>query len=155
MADVFNDRNTCGKRKFADYIKISLSGFAMGVANVIPGVSGGTMAFLLGIYEELIESIRRLASFETFKDIFTFRIKKLYDTLPWKFLLALAIGVAAALMSCSKLFTYLVTEQPVPTFSFFFGLVAASVPAVLKKVKRWSYSRIVMLALGAVIAYLV
>lgn len=143
------------QRSVYDYVKVSLSGFAMGVANVIPGVSGGTMAFLLGIYEELIESIRQIASVETAKDVFTFKIKKLFETLPWKFLLALAVGVGAALLSCSKLFTYLVTEQPVPTFAFFFGLVAASVPAVLKKVKKWSVSRVVMLIIGALIAYLV
>jgi putative membrane protein len=154
MAEALNNNNL-NNRKFGDYIKIAFSGFAMGVANVIPGVSGGTMAFLLGIYEELIESIRKLASIETFKDIFTFKIKKLFDTLPWRFLLALAIGVGIALVSCSKLFTYLVVEHPVLTFSFFFGLVAASVLAVLKKVKKWSSSRIVMLIIGAVIAYFV
>ncbi len=143
------------KRSVYDYIKVSLSGFAMGVANVIPGVSGGTMAFLLGIYEELIESIRQIASVETVKDVFSFKIKKLLETVPWKFLLALAIGVGIALLSCSKLFTYLVVEQPVPTFAFFFGLVAASVLAVLKKVKKWSISRIIMLIVGALVAYLV
>ena len=143
------------ERSIYDYVKVSLSGFAMGVANVIPGVSGGTMAFLLGIYEELIESIRQIASVETVKDVFTFKVKKLLETVPWKFLLALAVGVGIALLSCSKLFTYLVTEQPVPTFAFFFGLVAASVFAVLKKVKKWSVSRIIMLIIGALVAYLV
>ena len=143
------------ERSIYDYVKVSLSGFAMGVANVIPGVSGGTMAFLLGIYEELIESIRQIASVETFKDVFTFKVKKLLETVPWKFLLALAVGVGIALLSCSKLFTYLVTEQPVPTFAFFFGLVAASVFAVLKKVKKWGVSRIIMLIIGALVAYLV
>lgn len=143
------------ERSIYDYVKVSLSGFAMGVANVIPGVSGGTMAFLLGIYEELIESIRQIASVETVKDVFTFKVKKLLETVPWKFLLALAVGVGIALLSCSKLFTYLVTEQPVPTFAFFFGLVAASVFAVLKKVKKWGVSRIIMLIIGALVAYLV
>jgi len=143
------------KRSIVDYVKVSLSGFAMGVANVIPGVSGGTMAFLLGIYEELIESIRKFASIETIKDICTFKIKKLLEILPWKFLLALAAGVGIALLLCSKLFTYLVADHAILTFSFFFGLVAASVFAVLKKVKKWSTSRIVMLIIGAVIAYLV
>ena len=143
------------KRSIVDYVKLSLSGFAMGVANVIPGVSGGTMAFLLGIYEELIESIRKIASVETIKDIFTFKIKKLFETLPWKFLLALGIGVLIALGSCAKLFTYLVTEHTVLTFAFFFGLVAASVFAVLKKVKKWSFSRYVMFLLGGVAAFLI
>ena len=146
--------NNINKRSLTDYVKLSLSGFAIGVANIIPGVSGGTMAFLLGIYEELIDSIRQVASVETIKDIFTLKIKKLLDILPWKFLLALAIGIGLALGSCSKLFTYLVVEQPVPTFAFFLGLVAASVIAVLKKVKKWSISRIIMLVIGAIVAYL-
>jgi putative membrane protein len=143
------------KRSIVDYVKISLSGFAMGVANVIPGVSGGTMAFLLGIYEELIESIRKFACIETIKDIFTFKIKKLLDTLPWKFLLALGVGVLIALGSCAKLFTYLVTEHTVLTFAFFFGLVAASVFAVLKKVKKWNFSRYVMFVIGIAAAFLI
>ena len=143
------------KRSIIDYIKVSLSGFAMGVANVIPGVSGGTMAFLLGIYEELIEAIRKVASIETIKDIFTFKVKKLFETLPWKFLLALGIGVLVALGSCAKLFTYLVTDHATLTFAFFFGLVAASVFAVLKKVKKWSFSRYLMFILGGVAAFLI
>ena len=143
------------KRSIVDYVKISLSGFAMGVANVIPGVSGGTMAFLLGIYEELIEAIRKIASVETIKDVFTFKIKKLLETIPWKFLLALGIGVVIALGSCAKLFTYLVTEHAALTFAFFFGLVAASVFAVLKKVKKWSFSRYIMFVIGIAAAYLI
>ncbi|MFA6713733.1 MAG: DUF368 domain-containing protein [Victivallales bacterium] len=143
------------KRTPVDYIKLALSGFAMGVANVIPGVSGGTMAFLLGIYEELIGAIRKIASWETIRDVFTFKIKKLYDTLPWKFLAALGAGVLIAILSCARLFTYLVTEHATLTFAFFFGLVAASVFVVLKKVKKWSVSRIIMLAVGAVAAYLI
>jgi putative membrane protein len=143
------------KRTPVDYIKLALSGFAMGVANVIPGVSGGTMAFLLGIYEELIEAIRKIASWETIKDVFTFKIKKLYETLPWKFLGALGVGVVIALLSCAKLFTYLVTEHATLTFAFFFGLVAASVVVVLKKVKKWNAGRIIMLIIGAVAAYLI
>lgn len=143
------------KRSIADYVKISLAGFAMGVANVIPGVSGGTMAFLLGIYEELIEAIRKIASIETIKDVFTLKIKKLLETMPWKFLLALGIGVMIALGSCAKLFTYLVTEHSVLTFAFFFGLVAASVFAVLKKVKKWSFSRYIMFVIGIAAAFLI
>ncbi len=149
-----NDTNT-GKRSLTAYVKLSLSGFAMGVANVIPGVSGGTMAFLLGIYEELIDSIRKVASMETIKNVFTFKIKKLLNTLPWKFFFALGTGILIALGSCAKLFTYLLTEYPALTFAFFFGLVAASVLVVLKKVKKWSLSRFVMFILGGGAAFLI
>lgn len=142
-------------RTVADYVKLTLSGIAIGAANVIPGVSGGTMAFLLGIYEELIDAIRRLASLDTVKNLFAFRIKTLFDTLPWKFLLPLAAGLFIALGSCARLFTWLLMEYPALTFAFFFGLVTASVIAVLKKVGRWSFSRIVVFAIGAAAAFLV
>jgi putative membrane protein len=113
------------------------------------------MAFLLGIYEELIDSIRKLASWETIKDIFSFKIKKLFSILPWKFFLALGLGVVIALGSCAKLFTYLLTDYPTLTFAFFFALVAASVFAVLKKVKKWSFSRFIMLIIGGAVAFLI
>ncbi|MCP3965701.1 MAG: DUF368 domain-containing protein [Lentisphaerae bacterium] len=143
------------KRSIGGYIKLGLAGFAMGVANVIPGVSGGTMAFILGIYEELIESIRKFASVPTFKLAFAFKIKKMYDTLPWRFLLALGIGVLIAFGSAAKLFTKALESYPELTFAFFFGLVLASILTVFKKVKKWQASRYVMLVIGALVAYLI
>ena len=143
------------KRSMLAYIKVSLSGFAMGVANVIPGVSGGTMAFLLGIYEELIEAIRKIASVETIKDIFTFKIKKLLDTLPWKFLLALAIGVLIALGSCAKTL-YIPSNRPCCfDFRVLFRISCGIGFAVLKKVKKWSASRFAMFILGIAAAFLI
>ncbi len=139
---------------FAKYIRISLAGFAMGVANVIPGVSGGTMAFILNIYEELIDSVRKFASVDVFKKVFTGKFKILYNTLPWPFLTALGVGVVVAFASAAKLFTRLLESHPELTFAFFFGLVAASVLTVLKKVTKWSFGRLIMLILGAITAYL-
>ncbi|MDD5698823.1 MAG: DUF368 domain-containing protein [Victivallaceae bacterium] len=155
MNDLNRTELSGNKRSLLDYAVLTLSGIAIGIANVIPGVSGGTMAFLLGIYEELIDAIRRVASLETLRDLFTFRIKKLLASLPWKFLLALCAGIFIALGSCAKLFTYLLTEYPAMTFAFFFGLVAASVIAVLKKVKQWSLSRLIVFILGGVTALLI
>jgi putative membrane protein len=143
------------KRSIVEYVKLSFAGFAMGVANVIPGVSGGTMAFILGIYEELIDSIRQFACGDTIKKALTFKIKDMYNNLPWPFLAALGVGVLLAFATAAKLFTWLLINYPALTFAFFFGLVAASILTVLKKVKKWSISRIVMLIVGAVAAFLV
>ncbi|QSH41493.1 DUF368 domain-containing protein [Lentisphaerota bacterium ZTH] len=143
------------KRTLGSYVKLGFAGFAMGVANVIPGVSGGTMAFILGIYEELIESIRKFASLPTFKMAFTFNIKKMYETLPWRFLLALGVGVLIAFGTAAKLFTKALEHYPELTFAFFFGLVLASILTVFKKVRKWQASRYLMLIIGAVAAYLI
>ncbi|MFH1123701.1 MAG: DUF368 domain-containing protein, partial [Pseudomonadota bacterium] len=85
-------------RSFISYIVIWLKGFCMGAADVVPGVSGGTMAFILGIYEELIQGIR---SFDIFflKRLFSLRIKEAMDHASWQFLLALVLGIFTAIFS--------------------------------------------------------
>ncbi len=148
-----SEESNIRKRNAKQYIAISLSGFAMGVANVIPGVSGGTMAFILGIYEELIDSIRQFASLDTFKMALKFDIKGLFTKLPWPFLLALGIGVLVAFASVARLFTWLLDKHPSMTYAFFFGLVLASIFTVLKKVKKWNYATICALVIGAVATY--
>lgn len=140
-------------RRFVDYFRIAFAGFAMGVANVIPGVSGGTMAFILGVFEELVNSIRQLASAETLRMVMRFEIRKMYDTLPWRFLLALGIGVLTAFAGVSKLFIYLLDKQPTMTFAFFFGLIVASIVAIGRKVEKWNAANIVSLLVGAIAAY--
>lgn len=143
------------KRNLKHYFLLMFNGFAMGTANVIPGVSGGTMAFILGIYEELIDSIRQFASVETFKLIVRFKIKDLYKTLPWPFLLAVGIGVLVAIASLAKLLSFALDKHPEVTFAFFFGLIIASILTVLKRVKKWSASRVVAMFAGALIAYII
>ena len=147
--------NKLQQRSLKEYIILSLYGFAMGTANVIPGVSGGTMAFLLGIYEELIDSIRAFASLETFKLVIKFKIKELLALLPWKFLLMLGIGVLVAFGSLAKFLTWCLDKHEVLTFAFFFGLVIASIITVLKRVNRWSIAPLVSLLIGVVVAYLI
>ena len=143
------------KRTFKDYIKIFLCGVSMGSVDVIPGVSGGTMAFILGIYEELISSIRKIASADTIKLIIKFKIKELYKTLPWPFLLAVLTGILTAIISFAKLISYALQYHKEITFAFFFGLIIASIITVIKKVKKWSVSRFLFLTIGVVIAYLI
>ena len=143
------------KRNIRQYLQLVLNGFAMGAANIIPGVSGGTMAFILGIYEELIDSIRQFASSETFKLVLKFKLKELYKTLPWPFLLAVGIGVLIAIASLAKILTIALDKYPSITFAFFFGLIIASIITVLKRVKKWSPGCIVAMFAGTLIAYLI
>lgn len=143
------------KRSLKQYLWVTFTGFAMGTANVIPGVSGGTMAFILGIYEELIDSIRQFASTDTLKLLLKFKIKELYQKLPWPFLLALGIGVGCAIVSLAKVLSFSLKQYPEVTFAFFFGLIIASILTVLKRVKKWSASRYVAILLGTVAAYLI
>ncbi len=110
------------KRNIKEYLKISIFGFSMGAANVIPGVSGGTMAFILGIYEELINSIREFASVKPMKYLLAGKFRELYLELPWRFLLALGIGVLIALATLAKFLSYSLEHHPELTFPYFSGL---------------------------------
>lgn len=141
------------ERKLPDYAKLSLFGFSMGAANVIPGVSGGTMAFILGIYEELIDSIRAFATVETIKLALTFKFKRLHETLPWRFLLALGIGVIVAFVSLAKFLAFSLENYPSLTFALFFGLVLASILTVLKQVRKWNASCVTAVVIGAIFAF--
>ncbi|MBN1992763.1 MAG: DUF368 domain-containing protein [Anaerolineae bacterium] len=127
----------------------------MGSADVVPGVSGGTMAFILGIYEELINSIRNLASPKTARLLLGFKFKQMYDELPWRFLLALGIGIFAAILSLARFLEYMLQNQPVFIWSFFFGLVLASILTVSKRIRQWRWTIFVGLALGAVAAWVI
>ena len=123
-------------RSFRDYLLLTAKGFCMGAADVVPGVSGGTMAFILGIYEELINAIR---SFDlvSLKLMATLRIRDLLNRTKWPFLLALGCGILLAIFSLSKALSWLLENQPVLIWSFFLGLILASVLTVVKRVKIW------------------
>lgn len=126
----------------------------MGAADVVPGVSGGTIAFISGIYEELIETIHKL-------DLGFFKLwKKESFKTAWNyynlsFLLALFTGVAISILSLAKIITHLLTTYPILVWAFFFGLVIASILYVGKQINRWNYKIIIALVLAAVFAYLI
>ena len=124
------------KRAIREYGRIFLSGFIMGSADVVPGVSGGTMAFILGIYQELIDSIRAFLSPDAFKMAFRFQVKKAYRTLPWPFLLSLGLGILTAIVLLSSKIKWMLDHKPALIWSFFFGLVLASIFAVFHAGRR-------------------
>lgn len=139
-------------RKFTDYLWISLKGVAMGAADVVPGVSGGTIAFISGIYEELITSINKI-NLEAFKKLTSEGVKSFWKHINGNFFLALLSGVALSILSLAKAVKWLLENEPIGVWSFFFGLMIASVFFLSKDVKRWNASALIALILSAAVAY--
>jgi len=142
-------------RSFREYVRIYFTGAVMGAADIVPGVSGGTMAFILGIYEELIESIKSFTSTEAIAMGFTFQVKKAFQTLPWPFLLTLGLGILTAFAILASPIHWLLENEPVLIWAFFFGLVAASVFTVFGRVRKWTPVRMGALLAGAVAGWVV
>lgn len=123
----------------------------MGAANVIPGVSGGTIALITGIYEELITSIKSF-DLKAIRLLAGFKIKELAAHVNLRFLIVLFIGIAVSILSLARLFEYLLAYQEVLIMAFFFGLILASVYFVGKTVAAWSASAITAFLIGTVVA---
>ena len=139
-------------RNFLQYLWVVLKGIAMGAADVVPGVSGGTIAFISGIYEELISSINQVGPALTG----TLRkegIAAFWKTINGNFLLALLCGIAISVVSLSRLISWLLAQHPVLLWSFFFGLVLASIFYVAREIRSRSAAVLLMGVLGAVLAY--
>jgi putative membrane protein len=134
------------------YLRLYATGLAMGTADLIPGVSGGTIAFLSGIYEELIYSIK-LVTGDVMRLLIKGKIVPAFKLVPFKFLVPLAVGLFSAILLLANLFSYLLKNQAVFVWAFFFGLVLASVFVVLKRVVKWDLSDKVSFVASAVFAY--
>ena len=124
----------------------------MGAANVIPGVSGGTMALILGIYEELINAIRSI-NLKFVWLITILNIKEALSSVPWPFLVPVGLGVLLATFSLAEVLSWLLDRYPVIVWSFFFGLIVSSVITVSRVIKQWRISAIVAIVVGTIIAY--
>ena len=140
-------------RTLRDYISLTLRGMAMGASDIVPGVSGGTMALILGIYEELIDSIRMIGQPEFFRAALKFRIKDALNILNWEFMVAVSLGIGLAILTLSHLLEQLLVNQPVYLWSFFFGLVLASVLIVSKRIKHWTPPLAGILIVGAAASF--
>lgn len=140
------------KRTIKDYIFIALKGIAMGAADVVPGVSGGTIAFISGIYEELLETISSF-NLQALKVLTNEGIKPFWKHINGSFIATLLLGIAVSIISLAKLITYLLHAHPVLLWGFFFGLIVASVFLVGKKVVEWQLSRVLAVIVGTVIAF--
>jgi putative membrane protein len=136
-----------------EYFIIMLKGMAMGIANVIPGVSGGTIALITGIFERLINAIKSF-DLKAVKLLMKGKIKEFFDYTDLGFLIAVFLGVGIAIILVAKVFEFLFEQYPVYIWSFFFGLILASIFFVGKTVGKWSISVIITFVLGTSIALL-
>lgn len=142
------------ERGIKDYGMLMLKGIAMGAADVVPGVSGGTVAFIVGIYEELINSIKSINP-TNLKLLFSLRIAEFWKAINANFLLALVSGIAISIFSLAKLITYLLENEPVLVWAFFFGLVLSSTYFVAKTITQWDWKTYLFFVIGTVGAYFI
>lgn len=139
-------------RTVKDYMVIMLKGIAMGAADVVPGVSGGTIAFISGIYEELLGTISNI-NLKLLKTLKGEGVKAAWKQANGNFLVALLTGIFVSIVSLAKIISWLLTNHPILVWSFFFGLVLASVIYIAKQVTQWNVLSGVLLIMGAIVAY--
>lgn len=140
------------KRSLLQYLIITLKGLAMGAADIVPGVSGGTIALIAGFYEELLETIDGL-DFKIFK-----KWRENGFLLTWReynlsFLLALGIGIATSILLLAKVIGSLIDSHPILVWSFFFGLVLASILYLIKQLEKWNAAAIVSIVIASIFAF--
>lgn len=133
------------------YLRLYLTGWAMGIADLIPGVSGGTMAFVLGIYHDLLNAIKSFNP-ELVQNILRFDFKAALAQIPWQFLLAVLLGIGSAVLLLARIMSWLLDNQPVYLFAFFFGLILASILAVGAHVQHTTRTWMAMAA-GTLIGF--
>jgi putative membrane protein len=146
--------NDSGESTRMNYLLLVLKGIAMGAANVIPGVSGGTIALITGIFERLIHAIKSF-NLKAIRLLFSLKFKEFAIQTDLLFLIAVFGGILIAIVTLARLLGFLFIHYPVYIWSFFFGLVLASVFFVGKNVSRWSAGVVVTFALGAGVAFII
>ena len=141
-------------RSTRDYIIIGLKGMGMGAADVVPGVSGGTIAFISGIYEELLTSISNV-NFGLLKTLKKEGFKVAWKQLNGAFLASLFLGIFISIVSLAKTIKYLLENEPILLWSFFFGLVVASIIFIGKQVENWNYKFLFLAMFGVAFGYII
>lgn len=141
-------------RTIKDYIILILKGMGMGAADVVPGVSGGTVAFITGIYEELINSIK-LINLNALKLFITGKWAAFWKAINGTFLASVLLGIGISVFSLAKGLKYLLDHHPVLVWAFFFGLIVASAIYVARTITKWNLSIIIAGVAGIVIAYFI
>ena len=136
-----------------ELLSILARGFAMGSADVVPGVSGGTMAFILGIYETLLDAIASVNA-QFVRRLVRFQLSAAFAEFPWRFLLALGTGILLAILTMAHFLSVALEHFPTYVWGFFFGLVLASVFVVRRRVRCWTAGAVATLALFAVLMFL-
>ena len=139
-------------RSTKDFVFLYLKGMAMGAADVVPGVSGGTIAFIVGIYQELLDTIKgfNLSIFKTLKEE---GIKTTWQKTNASFLVMLLAGIFTSIISLAKGITFLLATYPILLWAFFFGLIVASSVIIGRQIKEWNWKTIGMMVIGAAVAF--
>ncbi|GAB3488468.1 DUF368 domain-containing protein [Marinomonas epiphytica] len=133
-----------------NWLKIYLSGLVMGAADVVPGVSGGTMAFILGVYDRLIRALSGVNK-QSIRLLLKGDFKGLWRHFDGAFLLPLGLGIVTSIVALAKLVSYLLVNHPTPLWSFFFGLILASAYFLMTQIKELKWSHLVLLVFGVII----
>lgn len=141
-------------RKLKDYLLISAKGACMGAADVIPGVSGGTIAFIMGIYDEFVGSIAKIDS-EAVKLLFKGKFREFWKHINGNFLLSLVAGIGASVVILAGLMQMLLSNHPIQTWAFFFGLIVASSIFILRGISGWKLRDGLFIILGCVLGVVV
>jgi len=128
-----------------------VKGMAMGIAETIPGVSGGTIAFITGIYERLLNAIKAWNG-KNLKLLFKGKIAEFYEAIDGSFIVSLFLGMGVGIVSGVFAITYLIEHYIEPLWAFFFGLIIASVVLIVRQVNKWDWIRIVLLIVGTLFA---
>lgn len=143
-----------GPRSKKEYIILYIKGFLMGIADLIPGVSGGTIAFITGIYDTLLDAAASID--KTFiKHVLKFEIKAAIAHLHFRFIIPLVLGMFTAMITLARVMHYLINEQPIPTWALFFGLIGASIIVIWNKLDdHFSPINLLIISIGAIFAYM-
>lgn len=139
---------------FIKNIIVAVKGACMGAADVIPGVSGGTIAFIMGIYDDFVSSLASINS-EALKLLFTGKFKAFWKHINGSFLLSLAIGIGFSVVALAGLMQYLLEWHPIQTWSFFFGLIVASSIFILRGISGWKLREVLFLIFGAILGVVI
>ena len=141
-------------KNFLKYLTVGIKGACMGAADVIPGVSGGTIAFIMGIYDEFVGSIARIDA-TAVKMLFSGRIRDFWKHINGTFLVSLVLGIGVSVVALAGLMQMLLSDYPIQTWSFFFGLIVASSIFILKGISGWKMREAALVALGVVLGAVV
>ena len=141
-------------RRLSDFGVLVLKGMGMGAADVVPGVSGGTIAFITGIYEELINSIKNI-NFRTISTLWKEGLPAFWKAVNGNFLLSIVAGILISVLSLARILEYLLVNHPVLIWSFFFGLIIGSAIFVARSIEKWNIGTFISLLAGIAIAWII
>jgi putative membrane protein len=141
-------------RRLRDFGMLVLKGMGMGAADVIPGVSGGTIAFITGIYEELVHSIRNI-NFRTISTLWREGLPAFWKAVNGNFLLSVVGGILISVLTLARILEYLLVNHPILIWSFFFGLIIGSAIFVARSIEKWNIGTVISGVAGIAIAWLI